>query len=216
MVHSLALAALASLACAAPAAAETVIENGTATWYGGQHVGRMTSSGEVFSATELTAAHPYLPLGARVRVTLDDTGSSVVVRINDRQPSHGRRIIDLSREAASRLGMLARGAAPVTVTSVEGSPADAAPVEVAMAPDGAGNMMAPDGAGDMSFAASPSVGGPSPSVNGNGAPVSAPRRGRPHTRRGRQAAAAALPCCHAPFATRVRHSVQRQAAQRRL
>ena len=189
LTRPLTLAAFASFACAAPAAAEAVIETGTATWYGGKHVGRTTSSGEVFSATELTAAHPYLPLGARVRVTVDDTGFSVVVRINDRQPVHGRRIIDLSREAASQLGMLARGAAPVTLTTAESEP-----VEVAAAPDEAGPLW----------------------LGGADDPVSAPRRGRPHMRRGRQVVAAALPCCHAPFAVRVLHSAPRQAAQRTL
>ena len=186
--------ALASFACTAPALAETIVENGTATWYGGRHVGRSTSSGETFSATELTAAHPFLPLGTRVRVTVMDTGSSVVVRINDRQPVHGHRVIDLSREAAAQLGMLGRGTAPVRVATV-----DAEPVEVAMAPIDAGlpadNSMSSSDVDD---------------------PVSASPRGRPHMRRGRRAVATALPCCHAPFAVRVQHSVPHQAARRTL
>lgn len=106
-------------------------ESGEASWYGGRHHGRTTSSGEVFNQDGMTAAHHRLPLGSRVRVTRTDTGSSVVVTINDRQPDHGRRIIDLSRGAASRLGLLDRGTGPVVLASV----APREPVEVAEAPD---------------------------------------------------------------------------------
>ncbi len=109
-------------------------EAGQASWYGGRHHGRRTSSGEIFDQNAMTAAHPRLPLGSRVRVTMDDTGSSVVVTITDRQPDHGRRIIDLSRGAASRIGMLDRGTGMVTLASV----AAVEPVEVAEAPDNAG------------------------------------------------------------------------------
>ena len=102
---------------------------GQASWYGGRHNGRRTSSGAIFDQNAMTAAHTRLPLGSRVRVTLADTGSSVVVTITDRQPDHGRRIIDLSRGAAARIGLLPRGTAMVTL-----SPARADdPVEVAEA-----------------------------------------------------------------------------------
>ncbi len=93
-------------------------EAGQASWYGGRHHGRRTSSGEIFDQNALTAAHPRLPLGSRVRVTMMETGSSVVVTITDRQPDHGRRIIDLSRGAAARIGLLARGTGNVTLASV--------------------------------------------------------------------------------------------------
>jgi rare lipoprotein A len=107
-------------------------ENGQASWYGGRHNGRPTSSGEIFNQNAMTAAHASLPLGTQVRVTLQGSANSVVVTINDRQPDHGRRIIDLSRGAASRLGMLPNGVGMVTLTSV----AEAQPVEVAEAPYG--------------------------------------------------------------------------------
>lgn len=113
-------------------------EAGQASWYGGRHDGRRTSSGEIFDQNALTAAHPRLPLGSRVRVTMADTGSSVVVTITDRQPDHGRRIIDLSRGAAARIGLLGRGTGQVTLASVTADE----PVEVAEAPDDA------DGAAD--------------------------------------------------------------------
>lgn len=106
-------------------------EAGQASWYGGRHHGRRTSSGEIFNQNAMTAAHPRLPMGSRVRVTMDDTGSSVVVTITDRQPDHGRRIIDLSRGAASRIGLLGRGTGMVTLASVAADE----PVEVAEAPE---------------------------------------------------------------------------------
>ena len=197
----LAYFAVATFACAAPGAAagaaERVIENGTASWYGGRHIGRTTSSGEVFSVAELTAAHPFLPLGSRVRVTVADTGNSVIVRINDRQPPHGRRIIDVSREAAFRLGMLGRGTAPVVLATITGAADDADPVEVAMAPD--------TDAGPMSFDDASAS-----------APVSAPRRGRRHTHHARQVAAADHRSNHVPSAIRVRHSAPHRAARHTL
>ena len=63
----------------------------------------------------ITAAHPSLPFDTKVRVTNANSGDSVVVRINDRGPFHRRRVIDLSRAAAERLGMVRRGRAPVEV-----------------------------------------------------------------------------------------------------
>ena len=109
-------------------------EAGQASWYGGRHNGRRTSSGEIFNQNAMTAAHAYLPLGSRVRVTMAGSGSSVVVTINDRQPDHGRRIIDLSRGAAARIGLLGQGTGMVTLAGVAGNEA-AEPVEVAEAPE---------------------------------------------------------------------------------
>lgn len=91
-------------------------ESGEASWYGGKFIGRRTSSGERFDGHAMTAAHSTLPLGSRVRVTMDDTGDSVVVRITDRLPPHGVRVIDLSHGAAARLGMVNRGRAWVSLT----------------------------------------------------------------------------------------------------
>ena len=89
---------------------------GIASWYGGRRwQGRLTASGVRYDERQLTAAHASLPIGSRVRVTVADTGHSVVVTINDR-PGTRRRIIDLSRAAAAELGILARGVARVTIT----------------------------------------------------------------------------------------------------
>ncbi len=100
----------------APAIAiEPVINRikGWASWYGPGFHGRLSASGEVYNQNDLTAAHPSLPFGTRVRVTNLDNGNSVVVRINDRGPYVGDRIIDLSAEAARVIGMVNSGVAPV-------------------------------------------------------------------------------------------------------
>jgi rare lipoprotein A len=114
------------------------IESGEASWYGPRHEGRRTTSGEVFDSNKLTAAHPSLPLGSYVRVTVQSTGRSIVVRVNDREPPHGVRCIDLSHAAAARLGIVGRGIADVTLATASRqelaeelaeAPEDAAPVE---------------------------------------------------------------------------------------
>ena len=97
-----------------PRSAE-IIASGTASWYSESNSNRRTSSGERFDETAMTAAHPWLPLGTRVRVTLESTGESVVVTINDRQGSRSR-VIDLSKGAARQLGILSRGTARVTLS----------------------------------------------------------------------------------------------------
>ena len=133
ILPALALAVLASsFAHAAPTSTDknTWTESGEASWYGPRHEGLRTTSGEVFDSRKMTAAHASLPLGTLVRVTVQSTGNSVIVRVNDREPAHGVRCIDLSREAASRLGIVNRGVADVTLAAV--SPDEA--VEVAEAP----------------------------------------------------------------------------------
>lgn len=84
---------------------------GLASWYGPGFHGRPTASGERFDQTAMTAAHRSLPFGTIVRVQWNER--SVVVRINDRGPFVAGRIIDLSRAAAERLGMIQRGVAQV-------------------------------------------------------------------------------------------------------
>jgi rare lipoprotein A len=91
------------------------IERGRASWYGEAFHGRRTASGEVFNMNELTAAHKTLPFGTRVRVRNLATGREVVVRINDRGPHVGGRIIDLSRAAAASLGLVTAGVARVVL-----------------------------------------------------------------------------------------------------
>jgi rare lipoprotein A len=82
------------------------IEVGTASWYGGPSVrGKPTASGERFDEKALTAAHPTLPFDTRVRVINLRTGKSVVVRINDRNATYTKRVIDLSRKAGEMIGL---------------------------------------------------------------------------------------------------------------
>jgi rare lipoprotein A len=90
-------------------------EQGIASWYGQKFNGRKTSSGEIYSICEFTAAHKTLPLPSYVRVTNTRNGKSVVVRVNDRGPFHAGRIIDLSFVAAVRIGLDKTGTAPVKV-----------------------------------------------------------------------------------------------------
>ncbi|WP_206211823.1 septal ring lytic transglycosylase RlpA family protein [Wenzhouxiangella sp. XN24] len=90
-------------------------ESGIASWYGTKFHGRRTSSGEPYDMYAMTAAHKTLPLPSYVRVTHRGNGRSVVVRVNDRGPFIGDRVIDLSYAAAVRLGMHNEGTAAVDV-----------------------------------------------------------------------------------------------------
>ena len=90
-------------------------ERGLASWYGQNHQGKRTASGEIFNMYDLTAAHRTLPMNSRVKVTDLISGRSVIVRINDRGPFGRGRIVDLSYEAAKRLGFLQRGTTEVTI-----------------------------------------------------------------------------------------------------
>jgi len=86
---------------------------GQASWYGPGFYGNRTANGEVFRPGTYTAAHRSLPFGTRVKVTNLNNGRSAVVRINDRGPFTGGRIIDLAQGAASDLGVTASGVATV-------------------------------------------------------------------------------------------------------
>lgn len=90
-------------------------QTGTASWYGPQFHGQRTASGETFDETALTAAHPTLPIPSLVQVTNLENGREVIVRVNDRGPFVGGRLIDLSRGAAQVLGFEAAGHARVNV-----------------------------------------------------------------------------------------------------
>lgn len=94
------------------------LEEGIASWYGPKFHGKTTASGEKFNQYAMTAAHKILPLGTTVRVTHLDNGKSILVKINDRGPFVGDRIIDLSKGAATRLQMMGTGTARVRVQSV--------------------------------------------------------------------------------------------------
>jgi rare lipoprotein A len=108
---------------AAPAPAPAAGMEGLAAYYSDRLDGRKTASGQVFDQSKLTAAHPTLPFGTMVKVTNTRNNRSVVVRINDRGPTHAGRVIDLSRAAASKLGMLRSGLAPVKLEVVKDAPA---------------------------------------------------------------------------------------------
>lgn len=97
-------------------------EVGQASWYGGYHHGRPTSTGERFDMNALTAAHKTLPLPSLVEVTNRANGRRVVLRVNDRGPFVDGRIIDLSRGAAEELGLLNQGVGDVRVRYVGRAP----------------------------------------------------------------------------------------------
>ena len=88
-------------------------QTGEASWYGAQHQGKQTASGTIYDQAGLTAAHPSLPFGSRIKVTNLANGKSVEVEITDRGPFAGNRIIDLSQAAAKVLEMIDSGTATV-------------------------------------------------------------------------------------------------------
>ena len=91
------------------------IARGRASWYGKGFQGRRTASGERFDMNALTAAHPSLPFGTRLMVRNAKNGREVTVRVNDRGPYKGARIIDLSRAAAQAIGLLESGVGTVVL-----------------------------------------------------------------------------------------------------
>lgn len=93
-------------------------QEGIASWYGPGFHGRKTANGETFNQNAMTAAHKRLPISSYVRVTRVSTGKSIVVRINDRGPFIGNRVIDLSYGAAKRLGIVNRGSDKVKIEPV--------------------------------------------------------------------------------------------------
>lgn len=118
-IGAVSVAAPVSLAQEAVAIVQTA--SGVASWYGGKFHGRRTASGETYNQHAMTAAHRTLPFGTEVVVTNQATGKSVVVRINDRGPFTGGRIIDLSHKAASQIGMINSGTARVTLEVIGGA-----------------------------------------------------------------------------------------------
>ena len=104
---------------------------GTSSWYGPNFHGKFTSNGERYNMWAMTAAHKTLPMNTIVKVTNRRNGRSTVVRINDRGPFVSNRIIDLSKAAASKIGMIGTGTAPVTleVLGFEGKGARSIPTK---------------------------------------------------------------------------------------
>src|SRR6202163_3898639 len=97
-------------------------EEGMASWYGDDFHGRLTANGEVFDMDSLTAAHPTLPMPCYARVTNLSNGKSLIVRVNDRGPYHGNRLIDVSNKAAEPLEFKGNGVARVRVEYVAPAP----------------------------------------------------------------------------------------------
>jgi rare lipoprotein A len=111
-----------SIRIADPVAAEEkvwkAVGQGTASYYGRELAGNRTASGERFDPNGLTAAHRTLPLGTRLRVTNVANGRSVIVRVNDRGPFVGKRVIDVSLGAAREIQMIRSGTAQVRLEMV--------------------------------------------------------------------------------------------------
>ena len=108
-----------------PAETETYQLQGVASYYADEFNGRKTADGETYDMNSLTAAHRTLPFNTLVKVLNLATRLSVVVRINDRGPFKDNRVIDLSLEAARKIGLIGSGTAPVALEIVQlGSPAN--------------------------------------------------------------------------------------------
>ena len=114
---------LSDSALSLPLAPESSV-SGHVSWYGPGFNGRKTANGERFDMNEMTAAHKRLPFNTIVRVVDQRTGDAVLVRINDRGPFVRGRVLDLSREAASRLGMRGRGTTSGTLEIYAGQTVD--------------------------------------------------------------------------------------------
>ncbi|SFG71839.1 septal ring lytic transglycosylase RlpA family protein [Pontibacter chinhatensis] len=95
------------------------VQQGEASWYGSRYHGRKTSSGEIYNKNKMTAAHKTLPFGTVVKVTNLDNNQWVIVRINDRGPFVGDRIIDVSEAAAQKLDFHSQGIGNVKVEVLE-------------------------------------------------------------------------------------------------
>lgn len=94
-------------------------ERGDASWYGVKFHGNKTANGETYNMYEMTAAHKHLPLPSYVKVRNLENGKQAIVRVNDRGPFHGGRIIDLSYAAATKLDMLKKGTARVEIEVID-------------------------------------------------------------------------------------------------
>ena len=91
----------------------TTSKTGLASYYAHQFHGRKTASGERFNMHAMTVAHKTLPFGTKLKVTCESTGKSVVVKVYDRGPFHGNRVLDLSYGAAKALGTVNKGVSKV-------------------------------------------------------------------------------------------------------
>lgn len=121
MIKHIVAAAVLATGCLSFVAGEVLAggdQCGGASWYGPGFNGKRAASGEIFDQNAMTAAHKTLPFGTKVKVIDQRTGKSVLVKINDRGPYHGSRIIDLSKAAATKLGLVAKGTGKVCIARV--------------------------------------------------------------------------------------------------
>ncbi|WP_031337959.1 septal ring lytic transglycosylase RlpA family protein [Rhodopseudomonas sp. B29] len=155
---------------------------GLASWYGDDFHGRLTANGEVFDMASLSAAHPTLPIPSYARVTNLSNGRSLIVRINDRGPYHGNRLIDVSNKAAELLDFKRKGTARVRVEYVGRAPLEGSDDRLLMATLRQGEP-APAPSGVRIASAKPFV----PDMQGGGMATRAVRgevplpEGRPYT-----------------------------------
>lgn len=131
-----------------PTADQPRLQHGRASWYGEAFHGRKTANGEVYDMNHLTAAHRTMPLPSYARVTNRANGRSVIVRVNDRGPFSGNRVIDLSKRAAYMLDFISAGTADVTVEYLGRAPLHGEDDRHLIASfRGAPTVGAPDGSG---------------------------------------------------------------------
>ena len=105
-----------------PKEEKNYIEEGIASWYGPNFDGKQTANGEIFNQYDISAAHKTLPLPSLLRVTNLENGRQVIVRVNDRGPFVGNRIIDLSFKSAQILGVIEKGSANVRLELIDYGP----------------------------------------------------------------------------------------------
>jgi rare lipoprotein A len=110
-----------------PAAAPQQALSGVASWYGEEFAGRTTANGEIFDPSQLTAAHRTLPFGTVLDVTNPKTGQTVRVRVNDRGPYIGGRVLDLSYAAAQKIGLIEAGIGDVQIAVIRMGSGDREP-----------------------------------------------------------------------------------------
>lgn len=130
----------AGCASVAPPARQADVLQGVASWYGEEFAGRTTANGEIFDPLQLTAAHRTLPFGTIVDVVNPKTAQTVRVRINDRGPYVGTRVIDLSYAAAEKIGLVEPGSGIVEINVITVGRGDREPpapfvVEVGQTPE---------------------------------------------------------------------------------
>ena len=110
LLFFIALCSVSLLSCS-----RSVIETGNASYYADKFEGKKTASGATFQQRKLTAAHKTLPFGTKIKVTNVTTGKTVKVKVNDRGPFVAGRIIDLSKRAAEKIGLVQKGILQVEI-----------------------------------------------------------------------------------------------------